>query len=171
MHKITLYDKEQMQSFKPFLYKWALNFWPCIRGTGAWITFISSDFRHLKVKIPLSWRTKNRVGTIFGGSLYAATDPFYMILFMEVLGKEYIVWDKGANIRFKRPGKETLFVEFLITDEVLENVKKEVHAKGEFSFDLVVHIKNKDNVVFAEVTKTMYVATKDFYKIKLSKRN
>ena len=47
---------------------------------------LADDFREVRVKLPLSLRTRNAVGTIFGGSLYGAVDPIYMIMLMRLLG-------------------------------------------------------------------------------------
>jgi hypothetical protein len=46
-------------------------------GKGSRVELISGDFRYLRVRVPLDWRTRNRVGTIFGGSTYSATDPYF----------------------------------------------------------------------------------------------
>ncbi len=88
------------------------NLFPAFRGSGARIEAISEDYRHIRVRIPLNWRTRNYVGTIYGGSMYGAVDPIYMIMLIKNLGPDYIVWDKAATIRFKKPGKATLFAEF-----------------------------------------------------------
>ena len=93
------------------LTRWGFNFFPAYRGTGARITYIASDWREVRIKVPLNWRTRNIVGTIFGGSMYGAIDPIYMVMLIKILGPEYIVWDKAAAIRFKRPGKSTLVCE------------------------------------------------------------
>ena len=61
----------------------------------------------VRVKIPLNWKTRNGVGTIFGGSLYAAVDPIYMTMLIKLLGPDYLVWDKSAAIRFLKPGRGT----------------------------------------------------------------
>ena len=83
----------------------AFNLFPAFRGTGGRVRFVSSDFREVSVELPLNWRTRNYVGTIFGGSLYACVDPFYMIMLIQTLGPEYVVWDKSASIRFRKPGR------------------------------------------------------------------
>ena len=80
--------------------RWRFNLFPAYRGVGARVEYIASDFREVRVRLPLSWRTRNYVGTIFGGSLYGAVDPIYMIMLIHLLGREYIVWDKSASIRF-----------------------------------------------------------------------
>jgi acyl-coenzyme A thioesterase PaaI-like protein len=158
------------ESARSRFYRIVLNIWPCIRGTGVRITYLSGDFQLLKAKLPLNWRTRNRVGTIFGGSLYASTDPFFMLMLMEILGKDFVVWDKGANIRFKRPGKETLYFEMSLTPEQITAIREKAIADGEYTFDLPVELKNKAGVVHAEVSKTLYVARKEFYQQKMKKK-
>ena len=71
--------------------RWGFNFFPAYRGTGARVTYISGDFREVRVELPLNWRTRNYVGTIFGGSVYGAVDPHYMIMLIKILGKGYVV--------------------------------------------------------------------------------
>jgi hypothetical protein len=149
--------------FKVFLYKTFFNLWPCIRGTGARVVEISPDFHSMRVKIPLNWRTRNRVGTIFGGSIYGAVDPFYMLMFMEILGKDFIVWDKGAEIKFIKPGISTLHADFKITPEMLNDVKTKVLQNGSYVFDILAPIQDAKGIVHAEVKKIMYVATKAYY--------
>src|SRR5512143_4022039 len=85
------------------LRRTAFNVFPCYRGSGARVVRITPDYREVDVDLPLSWRTRNYVGSIFGGSMFAAVDPFYMIMLIHLLGPEYVVWDKGASIRFRRP--------------------------------------------------------------------
>ena len=85
--------------------RWAFNWFPAYRGTGARIEYIAADWLEVRVRLPLSWRTRNYVGSIFGGSLYGAVDPVYMLMLIHALGPEYIVWDKAAVIRFSRPGR------------------------------------------------------------------
>ncbi len=153
------------------IYRLALNLWPCISGSGGKITYISPDYRELDVKLPLNWRTRNAVGTIFGGSMYASTDPFFMLMFIQILGPEFVVWDKGCTIRFKKPAKKTLFAKFLITDEMLSDVKTKVEQAGKGSFTWTIEYKDKDGVVYAEFDKVIYIAKKSVYEERLKEKN
>ena len=94
------------ESWQTRFARWAFNWFPAYRGTGAPVTYIAADWREVRIRLPLNWRTRNYVGTIFGGSLYGAVDPIYMIMLIKALGPDYIVWDKAATIRFLRPGRE-----------------------------------------------------------------
>ena len=89
-----------MQRLRIWLWKLRFNFFPAYRGSGARVTFIAPDWREVRVQVPLSWRTRNYVGTTFGGSMYAAADPIYMMMLIQVLGPAYVVWDKAASVRF-----------------------------------------------------------------------
>ena len=98
------------------LQRWRFNFFPAYRGAGARITYIAADWREVRIKLPLNWLTRNYVGTIYGGSMYGAVDPIYMIMLIHLLGPDYVVWDKAATIRFKRPGRTTLVARFVIDE-------------------------------------------------------
>jgi acyl-coenzyme A thioesterase PaaI-like protein len=121
--------------------RWGFNVFPAFRGTGARVTYIAADWTEFRVRVPLNWRTRNYVGTIFGGSMYGAIDPFYMFMLIKILGPEYIVWDKAASIRFRRPGRETLYATFKLAPEDVEGIRAAVAESGkterEFSVDLV----------------------------------
>ena len=134
-----------------------INAWPCYWGTGGEVTFISRDWREAAVKLKLTLRTRNYVGTIFGGSIYGAVDPIYMLLLIKILGPDYIVWDKSASIRFKKPGKGVLEARFRIPDEEITEIRE--LASREKSVDRVytVEFKDRDGLICASIEKTLYV--------------
>jgi len=138
--------------------RWGFNLWPCYRGTGARVTFIARDWREVRVRIPLSWRTRNYVGTIFGGSLYAAVDPFYMIMLMKNLGPEVVVWDKAASIRFKRPGRGPLSATFLLDETELAEVHRLLLEQPKVDRTYTVQLKDVEGMVHAEVQKVIHLS-------------
>jgi hypothetical protein len=159
-----------MGAVSPAMAKFLMNVIPCIRGSGGRVVAISDDFRRLRVRLKLNWRTRNLVGTIYGGSMYAATDPFYMLMLLRILGREYVVWDKGCTMRFKRPARETLFADFHIDDEMLAQVRAAVDRDGEGTFTWPLALKDASNAIYVEFDKVVYVAKKDFYEAKLRRR-
>ena len=124
------------------------------------MTYISSDFREARVRLPLTWRSRNAVGTIFGGSMYAAVDPLYMILLMHSLGREYVVWDKAASIRFRKPGRSTLFAKFLLDDAELDAIRAATADGASVDRTYNVDLVDADGVVHAAVEKVIYVRRK-----------
>src|SRR5690349_6291770 len=112
------------------LARWRFNWFPAYRGTGGRVTYIAGDWTEVRVRLPLNWRTRNYVGTIYGGSMYGAIDPMFMIMLIRLLGREYVVWDKAATIRFRRPGRTALTATFRISAEDLEQIRATVQASG-----------------------------------------
>ena len=105
--------------------------------------------------------TSNYVGTLFGGSLFAMTDPFYMVMIMKNLGKEYIVWDKRSEIEYVSPGKSSVYAEFFLSDQELDEIKREVAKSGKYLKWFEVDIKSTDGTVVAIVKKQIYIRQKN----------
>ena len=152
---------------KHTLFKHGFNLSPMYKRSTGKIYDCSEDLMNVKIKIPLSYKNKNYVGSIFGGSLTSATDPIYMIQLMQILGENYVVWDKASTIKFKRPAKETVYSEFNFTAYEIDKIKEDVLLNNEIDITKDLLITNKDKtVVFAELVKTIYIADKQFYKHK-----
>ncbi len=145
------------ESWKSRLTRWWFNWFPAYRGTGARVTFIASDWREVRIELPLSWRTRNYVGTIFGGSMYGAVDPIYMVMLIRTLGPEYVVWDKAASIRFLRPGRGTLVATFKLTDEMLTGIREDVARDGRAEREFTIDLASADGEVHATCTKRLSI--------------
>jgi acyl-coenzyme A thioesterase PaaI-like protein len=145
------------ESFASRKMRWGFNLFPAFRGTGGRITHISADFREARVRLPLNWRTRNYVGTIFGGSLYGAVDPIYMILLIKILGPDYVVWDKAATIRFRKPGRGTLYARFLVEEEEIRTIRRLLETQPSIDRIYRVDLADAAGIVHAEVEKTVYI--------------
>lgn len=145
------------ESFRSRLLRWRFNLFPAYRGTGGRVCYIAGDFREIEVELPLSWRTRNYVGTIFGGSMYGAIDPIYMIMLIRCLGSGYIVWDKAATIRFLKPGKSTLRARFLLDDAELEAIRSELATTRSIDRRYVIELVDVEGTPHAVMEKTIYV--------------
>jgi acyl-coenzyme A thioesterase PaaI-like protein len=137
--------------------RWLFNFWPCYRGTGGRVTYIAADWRTVRVKLPLNLRTRNYVGTIFGGSLYAAVDPFYMLMLIKLLGPDYLVWDKAASIRFRKPGRTTLTAEFRLDDAELAAIRQGLATETKLDRTYTIQLRDAAGEVHAEIEKVVQV--------------
>ena len=148
------------ESLSTKLLRWKFNLFPAYRGTGGRITYISADAREINVKLPLNWRTRNYVGTIFGGSIYAAVDPIYMIMLIRALGPGYVVWDKAARVEFRRPGKTTLYARFRLDDEELTAIKTALETARSVDRLYTVELTDASGKLHASVEKTIYIRKK-----------
>jgi hypothetical protein len=149
------------ESLRTRALRWGFNLFPAYRGTGGRITYIAADLREIRVALPLNWRTRNYVGTIFGGSLYGAVDPIYMVMLIRALGPEYVVWDKAASIRFRLPGRTTLHARFVIGDEELDAIRDALRHAPTVDRVYGIDLADREGVVHARVEKTLHIRRKN----------
>jgi acyl-coenzyme A thioesterase PaaI-like protein len=155
----------------PFWPYWRMfNYWPAIRGSGARVKYVARDWTEMRVTLTLGWRTRNYVGTIFGGSIYAAADPWFMVMILRQIGDDYVVWDKSARVTFKRPGTETLYAVFEVPAAEVADLQARADEENQLERTYSIDLKNKDGKVFATVDKVIYVARKDWFKERQARR-
>jgi hypothetical protein len=145
----------------PATFRRFMNLWPPFLGAGIKVKSISKDFTDVVVQMKLRKWNGNYVGTAFGGSLFSMTDPFYALIVIKNLGKDYIVWDKESAIRFKKPGKGMLTAHFNLSREKLDEIRKDADANYKSEPKLTVLIKDEAGDVVAEVDKVLYVRRKN----------
>ena len=136
------------------------NLWPCYWGTGVRLKYIAKDFREMRLELPLNWRTRNYVGTIFGGSMYGAVDPVYMLMLIKNLGPGYEIWDKAATIQFKKPGRSTLHARFTLDDEEIHRIREELTHVGSIDRVYAVDLTDDEGNACATVEKTIHIRRK-----------
>jgi acyl-coenzyme A thioesterase PaaI-like protein len=137
-----------------------LRFYPPYLGAGVRVTHVAPDLSAVEVEMKLRFWNRNYVGTHFGGSLYSLADPFFMLLLIEALGPGYVVWDKEATIRFKRPGRGTVRARFHLPQERVEEIRAEADARGKTEPRFAVQVLSEEGEVVAEVEKLLYVRRK-----------
>jgi hypothetical protein len=149
------------ERFGPRTFRWLMNLWPCYRGTGGHVTYISPDWKELRVQVPLSCQTRNYVGSIFGGSLYGAVDPPYMLMLIRLLGPAYVVWDKAAALRFLKPGRTTLFATFRIEDAELDEIRRRLETEPKIDRTYRISLADAEGTVHTEVEKIIRIRKKE----------
>ena len=136
----------------------SINIWPPFFGAGIRVHWLSD--RAVDVEMKLRFWNRNYVGTHYGGSLYSMADPFYMLMLMENLGRDYIVWDKAASIRFRKPGKGRVKAEFRLTDAQLDDIREKLKLQEKYEPTFVVEVKDEAGDVVAEVQKVLHIRRK-----------
>jgi len=149
------------ESLRTWVERVAFNFFPAYFGTGGRITYIASDWREVRVEVARSLRTRNYVGTIFGGSMYGAVDPILMLMLIKNLGPAYVVWDRAATIRFLMPGRSKLRVRFELPEAELDAIRHALGTRRSVDRVYTVRLVDEDGVACAEVEKTIYVRRAD----------
>lgn len=143
------------------------NLHPAFRGTGGRVVHVAHDLRHIRIRLPLTWKTKNIVGSLYGGSLFAITDGAHPMMLMAALGDGYIVWDKAASIRYRKPGRSTLYADFILGAEEVAAIKAALDESPELERTFLVELKDSQGIVHAVVERTVYIAEKNHYSRKI----
>ena len=156
---------------KAFLFKVGFNLSPMYRRSCGRIAFVSKDLKEIRIRLKHTYKNKNYVGSIFGGSLFASVDPFPMVQLINIIGDDYVVWDKAAQIRFRRPAYEHLYAQFHYSEEELQEIRKRVKEENEIEIVKSTPLTNKaGDTVFCTVDKTVYIADKAYFKAKRARR-
>jgi acyl-coenzyme A thioesterase PaaI-like protein len=147
-------------SVTPGRMRWMFNIWPPFRGAGIRVRDISEDFRSATIELRTTLMNRNYVGTHFGGSLFAMTDPFFMVLMMRNLGRDYIVWDTQGTVRFLKPARGTVVARIVLPPERIAEAKAATAAGDKFEPSFRVDIVDSEGVTVADVEKTLYIRRK-----------
>jgi len=137
-----------------------MKWWPPFLGAGIRVKSLSDDFRDAVVELRLGRLNRNYVGTHFGGSLYAMTDPFFMIMLLHNLGGDYLVWDKSGSIEYVAPGRGIVHAHFHLSAKRIAEVRADAAGGGKIFPEFEVNVKNEADEIVARVRKTLYVRLK-----------
>ncbi len=155
------YPYNRFMELGPRAFRFFVNLYPPYLFSRTRVKYIAPDWKEMRVELAKSLFTRNYVGTTFGGSLYAATDPFFMLMLIKILGiKDYIVWDKGASIDFKKPARTKITYRFLITEEALKKIRGDLETQGKSLPEFQVDGIDKDGEICVTVRKTIYIRKK-----------
>ena len=138
-----------------------VNLWPPFLGSGIRVKRIDPDWKQIDVEMDLRGWNTNYVGTHYGGSLYSMADPFYMLMLIENLGRDYIVWDKSASIRFRRPGKSKVFATFQLTNDQIEEIRQALSTEEKIDRQFTVEVVDESGTLIAEVQKQIQIRRKN----------
>jgi acyl-coenzyme A thioesterase PaaI-like protein len=141
----------------PALFRRAINLWPPFLGAGIKVTRVSADYREIDVTLKLGLANRNYFGTQFGGSLFAMTDPFFALMMMHNLGPDYVVWDKAATIRYRRPGRSDVHARFRLAAAAVARARRATARGSRHEPTFRVTIVDRDDATIAEVEKTLSI--------------
>ena len=141
---------------------WGFNVFPAFRGTGGRLVSVSPDFLTITARLRYNWRTKNIMGSVYGGSLFAVTDGPHPIILMAALGPESVVLDKAASIRYRKPAYEDLTVKFHFSPQEILEIEHRLQQEKELEYLVKMDLTGNDGSVFATVERTLYVTTRQY---------
>jgi len=138
-------------------FKYGLSAWAPYLGAGVKIDYISKDWKEMKVSMKLHFYNRNIMKTHFGGSLYSMVDPHIMLMLMQLLGREYVVWDKSAEIEFIKPGRTKVVATMTVSDNDLSEIKEKTKNGDKYFPKFNIDIIDEDKNIVAKVKKVLYV--------------
>lgn len=137
-----------------------MNNYAPFRGAEVTVTKLTDDFRYCRVELPLTEGNKNYMGTQYGGNLYTIVDPLVMLLLINILGEEYVVWDKSASIEFVTPGIDKVYAEFKLSEEEISEILERTKKHKRFEPEFEIEVKHLNGDVVAKVVKKMWIKKK-----------
>jgi len=135
-----------------------VNLYPPFLGSG--ISSQKIDNLAIRAQLKMTALNRNLVGVHFGGSLYAMCDPWFMLILMRALGKDYIVWDKSASIQFLKPARGTVAATFRIPQERVDEIRAQADTQYKVEPLFTVDVLNEQGEAVARVEKLLYVRRK-----------
>lgn len=142
---------------RPGLLRHILNLWPPFLFSGIRVQRIAPDWSQAQVRLKLTWYNRNYVRTHYGGNLFSMTDPFWMLLLMHRLGRDYLVWDQAGEIRFIAPGREAVYARFDLEPGLIETIRQATADGQKYLHWFDVDITTADGAVIARVRKQLYI--------------
>ena len=149
------------ESWRSRLVRWGFNWFPAFRRTGGRLVYVADDWRQVRVMLPFKWTTRNYVGTMFGGCLYAATDGQYMVMLLKLLGPDYVIWDKGASIRYRKPCRTTVYATFAIEPQETDTIREQLRTTPKIERQYQIDWTDREGTVYATVDTTIHIRRKE----------
>src|SRR5690606_7264101 len=155
------------QRWRPRAMRVGFNLNPAFRGTGGRVDYISPDLLRVRIRLALTRKTRNFVGSLYGGSLFAVTDGVHVAMLLASLQRDVIIWDKAAAIRYRKPAYSTVYADVRLSSRDLIDICLELDNNHETSRKFTVELKDKAGTVYTVVERLVYIADKAYYKQKM----
>jgi acyl-coenzyme A thioesterase PaaI-like protein len=149
--------RRSWQSIRKRLIFRLLNFWPPYLFAGIHVSKLDPAAGFAEVELRTHWWNRNYYGTAYGGSLFSMCDPLYALILIEQLGPRFIVWDKSASIRFRRPGVGTVRARFEIPQAEIDAIREAAIREGKAEPRFACDIIDAGGETVASVEKILHV--------------
>jgi len=145
--------------------KWAMRLYPPLFFQRIWVRRFHKDFRGVDVKINHSILNRNYNRSIFGGTIFAATDPFYAILFEQILkrkGYKTVTWLKSAEIEYTKPARNDLFFTITIENNEILAAETKLNSEGKYITEFTLDVFDRKGQLCAKVKNEIYIRNLNF---------
>lgn len=139
---------------------WVMRLYPPLLFQRIWVRRFESGFSGVDVVIVKSFMNKNYNKSIFGGTIFTATDPFYAILFDQVLqrrGLKCRVWLKSAQISYLKPGRTNLSFRIHLSETEIKEAEEILQTQGKYVKSFPIDLYDTNGVLCASVQNEVYI--------------
>jgi hypothetical protein len=143
--------------------RFLINLYPPMLFNGVRVLYISKDFTSLKLRIRRTLFTRNHSGSIFGGSLFSAVDPFYALMFWQIFQQEEIncsTWLKSAEIKYLKPANKKLYASLFISEEEKKQALLTIKSQGRFDAHYTIYLVDKEGFKYVEIKQLITLKNK-----------
>ena len=140
--------------------KWLMNLFPPLLFGGVRVLAFGPGFRTCRVRVARSLLTRNLEGSMFGGTIFSAADPFYAIMYWQILARRGVriqAWLKRASIAYLKPAATALTLDFSLSNEDVEAAVSALEAGGRFERSFHIRAVDRNGVVCAEVETLVHL--------------
>lgn len=145
---------------------WVMRLYPPFLFQRIWVRRFLPGFRGVDVKVNYSVLNRNSNGSIFGGTIFSATDPLYALLFGQLMRRRgfnnVIVWLKSAQIQYLKPARTALEVQIRISDDTVAEAEETLRHVGKFVRVFHIELVDRSGEVCAIADNEVYIRNLDY---------
>lgn len=147
--------------------KWLMRLYPPMLLQRIWVKKIHKGFIGVDIKVNRSFITSNLGKSTFGGTIFSATDPFYALLFGQLMqhkGFKITVWLKSAQIKYIKPARTDLFYSIRINDDMINEMEIALANEGKFIKEYSIEVYDKTGELCVTALNEVYIRNLNFKK-------
>lgn len=137
-----------------------LNLYPPFFFNRIRVLEIDDDFLRVRVRVARSVFTRNLQGTTFGGTIYAAADPIFAVMYWQVFahrGERLMVWLRSAAVRYLAPAETALTLDFRLESRHIDDALRGLDDRGRWRRTHVVEAIDEVGTVCARIETEVYL--------------
>lgn len=90
---------------------------------------LENDWRHIRIRLPLTWISRNMGGSMFGGFQASLADPIAPLACAKIF-PAYHVWTRHLSVDFVRPGVTDMELRFDFPPEKEKEIRETLERRG-----------------------------------------
>jgi acyl-coenzyme A thioesterase PaaI-like protein len=119
------------------------------------------DWRHVRIRLPLSFFTRNLGGSMFGGAQACLADPVAAIACAHIF-PDYSVWTRALTVDFREIGNSDLELRFDFDAALEARIRDELQTAGRSTPSFEYAYYRADGALCTQITATVAIRPKGY---------